>query len=47
MREYLLKICGKHADRYDHPPGSAEKLKTKISVIKEHCNAIWDYHRLV
>ena len=38
--KYLLKVVARHANRYNHPAGSAEMLKRKISVIVEHCNAI-------
>lgn len=45
--KYLLKVVAKHADRYNHPSGSAEKLKRKISVLKEHCNDIRrDYNEI-
>ncbi len=35
--KYLLKVVAKHADRYNHPCGSVEILKRKISRLKEHC----------
>jgi F420-dependent oxidoreductase-like protein len=35
--KYLLKVVAKHADRYNHPCGSTELLKRKISILKEHC----------
>jgi F420-dependent oxidoreductase-like protein len=38
--KYLLKVVAKHADRYNHPCGSAQVLKRKISIIKEHCISI-------
>jgi F420-dependent oxidoreductase-like protein len=38
--KYLLKVVARHANRYNHPAGSSEILKRKISVIIEHCNAI-------
>lgn len=34
---YLLKVVAKHADRYNHPCGSIQVLKRKISIIKELC----------
>jgi alkanesulfonate monooxygenase SsuD/methylene tetrahydromethanopterin reductase-like flavin-dependent oxidoreductase (luciferase family) len=37
---YLLKVVAKHADRYNHPSGSVQVLKRKISIIKEHCTSI-------
>lgn len=42
--KYLLKVVARHANRYNHPAGSAEILKRKISVIAEHCNAIGRNH---
>jgi F420-dependent oxidoreductase-like protein len=45
--KYLLRVVAKHADRYNHPSGSAEVLKRKISVIKEHCGVIGrDYKQI-
>ncbi|HET7389896.1 MAG TPA: TIGR03560 family F420-dependent LLM class oxidoreductase [Nitrososphaeraceae archaeon] len=38
--KYLLKVVAKHADIYNHPCGSVELLKRKISKLKEHCAAI-------
>ena len=38
--KYLLKVVAKHADRYNHPCGSVQVLKRKISIIKEHCISI-------
>ena|SRR5918912_1082920 len=38
--KYLLKLVAKHADRYNHPCGSIELLKRKISKSKEHCATI-------
>jgi F420-dependent oxidoreductase-like protein len=38
--KYLLKVAAKHADRYNHPCGSVQVLKRKISIIKEHCISI-------
>jgi F420-dependent oxidoreductase-like protein len=38
--KYLLKVVAKHADRYNHPCGSVELLKRKISKLKEHCTTI-------
>jgi F420-dependent oxidoreductase-like protein len=38
--KYLLKVVAKHADRYNHPCGSAQLLKRKISKLKEHCASI-------
>jgi alkanesulfonate monooxygenase SsuD/methylene tetrahydromethanopterin reductase-like flavin-dependent oxidoreductase (luciferase family) len=38
--KYLLKVVAKHADRYNHPCGSTELLKRKISILKEHCAEI-------
>jgi F420-dependent oxidoreductase-like protein len=38
--KYLLKVVAKHADRYNHPCGSVELLKRKISKLKEHCGTI-------
>ena len=38
--KYLLKVVAKHADRYNHPCGSVQVLKRKISIIKEHCTSI-------
>src|SRR5205823_13267928 len=38
--KYLLKVVAKHADRYNHPCGSIELLKRKISILKEHCATI-------
>lgn len=38
--KYLLKVVAKHADRYNHPCGSVELLKRKISKLKEHCATI-------
>jgi len=35
--KYLLKVVAKHADRYNHPCGSVDLLKRKISKLKEHC----------
>jgi F420-dependent oxidoreductase-like protein len=34
---YLLKIAAKHADRYNHPCGTIETLKRKITILKEYC----------
>jgi F420-dependent oxidoreductase-like protein len=42
---YLLKVVAKHADRYNHPCGSVQVLKRKISIIKEHCNSIGRNHK--
>ena len=38
--KYLLKVVAKHANRYNHPCGSVQVLKRKISIIKEHCTSI-------
>ena len=38
--KYLLKVVAKHADRYNHPCGSVQVLKRKISIIKERCISI-------
>jgi len=38
--KYLLRVVAKHADRYNHPCGSADALKQKISKLKEHCASI-------
>ena len=38
--KHLLKVVAKHADRYNHPCGSIELLKRKISILKEHCATI-------
>jgi F420-dependent oxidoreductase-like protein len=38
--KYLLRVVAKHADRYNHPCGSADVLKQKISKLKEHCASI-------
>jgi F420-dependent oxidoreductase-like protein len=38
--KHLLKVVAKHADRYNHPCGSVELLKQKISKLKEHCVTI-------
>ena len=38
--QHLLKVVARHANRYNHPAGSAQVLKRKISVIQEHCNTI-------
>ena len=38
--KYLLKVVAKYADRYNHPCGSVQILKRKISIIKEHCISI-------
>ena len=43
--KYLLKVVARHADRYNHPCGSAEDLKRKISVLRDHCSAIGRDHR--
>jgi F420-dependent oxidoreductase-like protein len=43
--KYLLKVVAKHADRYNHPCGSAQVLKRKISIIKEHCTSIGRDHK--
>jgi F420-dependent oxidoreductase-like protein len=42
---YLLKLVAKHADRYNHPCGSVQVLKRKISIIKEHCISIGRNHK--
>ena len=36
---YLLKVVAKHADRYNHPCGSIQVLKRKISIMKELCTS--------
>src|ERR687895_907538 len=36
---YLLKVVAKHADRYNHPCGSIQVLKRKISIIKDLCTS--------
>jgi F420-dependent oxidoreductase-like protein len=38
--KYLLRVVAKHADRYNHPCGSVDLLKRKISKLKEHCASI-------
>jgi F420-dependent oxidoreductase-like protein len=38
--KYLLKVVAKQANRYNHPCGSIQVLKRKISIIKEHCTSI-------
>ena len=38
--KYLLRVVAKHADRYNHPCGSVNLLKRKISKLKEHCARI-------
>jgi len=43
--KYLLKVVAKHADRYNHPCGSVQVLKRKISIIKEHCISIGCNHK--
>ena len=43
--KYLLKVVAKHADRYNHPCGSVQVLKRKISIIKEHCISIGRNHK--
>jgi F420-dependent oxidoreductase-like protein len=43
--KYLLKVVAKHADRYNHPCGSVQVLKRKISIIKEHCISIGRDHK--
>lgn len=35
--KYLLKVVSKHADRYNLFFGSPEKMKRKISILKEYC----------
>lgn len=35
--KHLLRVAAKYADRYNHPYGSAEELKRKISLLKDHC----------
>jgi F420-dependent oxidoreductase-like protein len=42
---YLLKIAAKHADRYNHPCGTIETLKRKISSLKEYCISIGRDHK--
>jgi alkanesulfonate monooxygenase SsuD/methylene tetrahydromethanopterin reductase-like flavin-dependent oxidoreductase (luciferase family) len=39
--KYLLKVVAKHADRYNHPCGSVELLKRKISKLKEPLSNNW------
>ena len=38
--KYLLKVVAKHADRYNLFFGTPNEMKTKISVLKEHCKSI-------
>lgn len=38
--KYLLKVVAKHADRYNLFFGTPDEMKTKISVLKEHCESI-------
>jgi len=38
--KYLFRVVAKHADRYNHPCGSVDLLKQKISKLKEHCTNI-------
>ncbi len=38
--KYLLKVAAKHADRYNLFFGTPGEMKTKISVLKEHCKSI-------
>jgi hypothetical protein len=38
--KYPLKLVAKHADRYNHPCGSIDLLKRKISKSEEHCATI-------
>ena len=38
--KYLLKVVAKHADRYNLFFGTPNDMKTKISVLKEHCKSI-------
>jgi alkanesulfonate monooxygenase SsuD/methylene tetrahydromethanopterin reductase-like flavin-dependent oxidoreductase (luciferase family) len=38
--KYLLKVAAKYADRYNHPCGSPQELKRKITILKEHCTNI-------
>jgi len=40
-----LKVVAKHANRYNHPCGSVQVLKRKISLIKEHCTSIGRNHK--
>jgi F420-dependent oxidoreductase-like protein len=42
---YLLKVVAKHAGRYNHPCGSIQTLKRKISILKEHCISIGPDHK--
>ncbi|MRN69200.1 MAG: TIGR03560 family F420-dependent LLM class oxidoreductase [Nitrosopumilales archaeon] len=45
--KYLLKVVAKHADRYNLFFGTPNEMKTKISVLKEHCKSIGrDYKEL-
>ena len=38
--KYLLKTVAKHADRYNLFFGSPDKMKRKISILKDYCNSI-------
>lgn len=38
--KYLLKVLAKHAERYNLFFGTPNDMKTKISVLKEHCQSI-------
>ena len=38
--KYLLKVVAKHADRYNLFFGTPNEMKTKISLLKEHCKSI-------
>jgi alkanesulfonate monooxygenase SsuD/methylene tetrahydromethanopterin reductase-like flavin-dependent oxidoreductase (luciferase family) len=38
--KYLLKVVAKHADRYNLFFGTPNDMKTKISLLKEHCKSI-------
>jgi alkanesulfonate monooxygenase SsuD/methylene tetrahydromethanopterin reductase-like flavin-dependent oxidoreductase (luciferase family) len=38
--KYLLKVVAKHADRYNLFFGTLNEMKTKISLLKEHCKSI-------
>jgi len=43
--KYLLKVVVRHADRFNHPCGSAGLIKRKISKLKEHCATIARNHK--
>jgi F420-dependent oxidoreductase-like protein len=38
--KYLLRVVAKHADSYNHPFDSPRVIKKRLSILKEHCDAI-------